>query len=162
MEHAYFQPEIFISLAVILGTAFVAFICDFLKRNNEQLRELTIELKVGQEETQRRGQMMTPRVAERAVPPVPVAEVEQPKQPARKVFGNAHAVATPLERKRVIAPDALAAMERGARLAGVARAKAAPPGVAQPADQAAAQPAAPAASETVLHTVPTGFHEGYI
>src|ERR1700679_2657970 len=104
MEHAYFQPEIFISLAVILGTALVAFICDFLKRNNEQLRELTIELKVRQEEAQRRGQMMTPRVAETVAPAV--TEAEPPKQPARKVFENAHAVAAPLERKRVIAPDA--------------------------------------------------------
>ena len=59
MELGQYQIQIFVSLVVILGAAFVALICDFLKGNNEQLRELTIELKVRREEEQRRSQMMT-------------------------------------------------------------------------------------------------------
>jgi len=148
MEHAYFQPEIFVSLAVILGTALVAFICDFLKRNNEQLRELTIELKVRQEETQRR-QTMTARVAQTAAP---TAAAKPPAQPVKKAFENAHAVAAPRERKRVIAPEALAAMERGAQRASVPRPKAPAPAAA----------GSPAPAETVLDAVPAGFHEGYV
>ena len=46
MESGPYQLQIFISLVVILAAAFVALICDFLKGNNEQLRELVIELKV--------------------------------------------------------------------------------------------------------------------
>ena len=56
MEPGQYQLQIFVSLIVILGAAFVALICDFLKGNNEQLRELTIELQARQEE-QRRAQM---------------------------------------------------------------------------------------------------------
>ncbi|MGD1097248.1 MAG: hypothetical protein ABSB35_35340, partial [Bryobacteraceae bacterium] len=126
----------------------VAFICDFLKRNNEQLRELTIELKVRQEETQRR-QTMTARVAQTAAP---TAAAKPPAQPVKKAFENAHAVAAPRERKRVIAPEALAAMERGAQRASVPRPKAPAPAAA----------GSPAPAETVLDAVPAGFHEGYV
>jgi hypothetical protein len=137
MKISYFQPEAFVSLVAILGTALVAFICDLLKRNNEQLRELAIELKVRREEEQRRGQIMT------ATLPVTSSD--------RKNFEGARAVAAPEKRKRAISPDALAAMERGARLAGVPRPLAPP----------SAAPAA-TASEVVLDAVPAGFHEGYI
>src|SRR5580658_10270094 len=66
MEIGQYQLQIFISFLVILGAACVALICDFLKGNNEQLRELTIELKVRREEEQKRSHLLTPRVAERA------------------------------------------------------------------------------------------------
>src|ERR1700683_3958146 len=46
MELGQYQLQIFVGLVVILAAAFVALICDFLKGNNEQLRELVIELKV--------------------------------------------------------------------------------------------------------------------
>jgi hypothetical protein len=45
--------QIFVSLLVVLGAAFVALVCDFLKGNNEQLREANIELRVRQEERER-------------------------------------------------------------------------------------------------------------
>jgi len=47
------ELQIFVSLLVVLGAAFVALICDFLKGNNEKLREVNIELTVRQEERER-------------------------------------------------------------------------------------------------------------
>src|SRR5277367_5658217 len=58
MELGQYQLQIFVGLVVVLAAAFVALICDFLKGNNEQLRELTIELKVRREEEQRHSQKM--------------------------------------------------------------------------------------------------------
>ncbi|MBN8729653.1 MAG: diguanylate cyclase [Acidobacteria bacterium] len=55
MELGTLQIQIFVSLVVVLGTAFVAFLCDFLKGNNEQLRERNIEMQVRQEEQRRFG-----------------------------------------------------------------------------------------------------------
>ena len=47
------ELQIFVSLLVVLGAAFVALICDFLKGNNEKLREFNIELVTRQEERER-------------------------------------------------------------------------------------------------------------
>lgn len=47
------ELQVFASLVVILGAAFVALICDFLKGHNEQLRESNIELRVRQEEREK-------------------------------------------------------------------------------------------------------------
>jgi hypothetical protein len=55
MEFGTLQIQIFVSLVVVLGTAFVAFLCDFLKGNNEQLRERNIEMRVRQDERERLG-----------------------------------------------------------------------------------------------------------
>ncbi len=52
------ELQVFVSLVVILGAAFVALICDFLKGNNEQLRESNIELKVRQDERDRREMLV--------------------------------------------------------------------------------------------------------
>jgi len=58
----------FLSLILILGAAFVALICDHLKRNNEQLRELAIELNVRRQEEYKRFRMVVEQaVVERAV-----------------------------------------------------------------------------------------------
>src|SRR5580700_2568118 len=69
MELGQYQLQIFVGLVVVLAAAFVALICDFLKGNNEQLRELTIELKVRREEEQRHSQTMIPQT----VPAVPAS-----------------------------------------------------------------------------------------
>ena len=125
MEPGQYQLQIFVSLIVILGAAFVALICDFLKGNNEQLRELTIELQARQEE-QRRAKTPVARPAE-PVKSTPVArqavtanaigtEAEKPAEARVK-----RSLATPGERKRSPAREALAAMERGAQLAGVGK-----------------------------------------
>src|SRR5436190_12742146 len=90
MEFGQYQLQIFVSLVVILGAAFVALICDFLKGNNEQLRELTVELKVRREEEQRRGQVMAPRAArvavaaENAAPQAAVAAAAETKSEKKR------------------------------------------------------------------------------
>lgn len=54
------QLQIFVSLLLVLGALFVAFICDFLKGNNEVLRERNIELAVRQEERERLARISKP------------------------------------------------------------------------------------------------------
>lgn len=131
MELGPYQLQIFTSIVVILGAAFVALICDFLKGNNEQLRELTIELKVRREEEQRRFQMLMPQAlaagtAGAAVAiPAPAARiaVEKPAEPAAVAAAKPResqsaSVSRPVAReKRTPSAEALAAMERGAALA---------------------------------------------
>ncbi len=130
MELGQYQIQIFVSLVVILGAAFVALICDFLKGNNEQLRELTIELKVRREEEQRRSQMMTGHTISTSTPALKErmrmerVEKERMEQrieaPETRVAPVTRAMAAPAEkekhRKRPPSADALAAMERGAQL----------------------------------------------
>jgi len=117
MELGQYQLQIFVSLVVILGAAFVALICDFLKGNNEQLRELTIELKVRREEEQKRSHLLTPRVAERAER-TPKTEKIAASSAAPALAAPKERVAIGKERKRTVNSEALAAMERGAALAG--------------------------------------------
>ena len=90
---------------MILGAAFVALICDFLKGNNEQLRELTIELQARREA----------RVVERVERPKP-EQVAAPAVPSAAAPKERSAIGK--EQKRAVNADALAAMERGAALAG--------------------------------------------
>jgi hypothetical protein len=54
MDLGSLELQIFVSLTVVLGGAFVALVCDYLKGNNEQLREYNIELRVRKEEQERR------------------------------------------------------------------------------------------------------------
>jgi hypothetical protein len=54
MDLGSLELQIFVSLTVVLGAAFVALLCDYLKGNNEQLREHNIELRVRKEEQERR------------------------------------------------------------------------------------------------------------
>ena len=128
MELGQYQLQIFVSLVVILGAAFVALICDFLKGNNEQLRELTVELKVRREEEQRRAQVMPaqPMATTRPVSTTNrvVAEPEAPRVEKRVEAPAAKAMAAPpAERKRTASADAFAAMERGAAMASSPRVK---------------------------------------
>jgi len=54
MDLGSLELQIFVSLTVVLGAAFVALVCDYLKGNNEQLREHNIELRVRKEEQERK------------------------------------------------------------------------------------------------------------
>jgi hypothetical protein len=63
MELGQHEMRIALSLAIILVAALVALVCDLLRRNNEQLREFAIELKIRQEEESKRFHMMAPRAA---------------------------------------------------------------------------------------------------
>src|SRR5271168_104061 len=106
MELGQYQLQIFVSLTVILGAAFVALICDFLKGNNEQLRELTIELRVRREEEQKRH-LVTAHAAV-AAPEVAVPVVAQ-AAPALAAPVERHSKRS--ERKRTVNSEAMAAME---------------------------------------------------
>ena len=53
MDLGTVEVQIFVGLALVLGTIFVALVCDFLKGNNETLRERNIELTVRQQERER-------------------------------------------------------------------------------------------------------------
>jgi len=105
------------SLALILTAAVVAFICDMLKRNNEQLREMNIELQIRQEEEQRRAQVPAPRLAEKAQVPKPEKAASPQPVPAHVAAPMERSMVSK-ERKRTVNSEALAAMERGAALAG--------------------------------------------
>ena len=86
------EVQIFVSLALVLGSVFVALVCDFLKGNNEVLRERNIELRVRQEERERVQTARVPlvtRVARRAVrtatsPGTLAPETVKPSQPPQK------------------------------------------------------------------------------
>lgn len=84
------ELQIFVSLVVVLGAAFVALICDFLKGSNERLREANLELQVRQDHFQVHAAgavrpQRTPVVA--ALDDVPVQAAAGPEQAlARKVF----------------------------------------------------------------------------
>src|SRR5580692_9281434 len=113
MEPGQYQLQSFISAVVIVAAALIALICDFLKRNNEQLRELTIELKVRREEEQKRSHLLTPRVAgprtEKIAAPAPAAVPAA----ATHLAAPKERSALSKERKRTVNSEAIAAMERG-------------------------------------------------
>ena len=136
MEFGQYQMQIFVSLVVTLGAAFVALICDLLKGNNEQLRELAIELKVRREEETKRFQMLAPRAMQEAgaatlkvEAPVPAPHPAQKTEAAEPQVASSEQTnrkRSPLkgsrdEKKRAIAPEALAAMQRGEQLAASPR-----------------------------------------
>ena len=75
--------QIFVSLILVLGALFVALVCDFLKGNNEVLREHTIELTVRQEERSKHDLGLAPTAAkpetqERAIRPPAVVLAPPP------------------------------------------------------------------------------------
>jgi hypothetical protein len=125
MELGQYQLQIFVGLVVVLAAAFVALICDFLKSNNEQLRELTIELKVRREEEQRHSQTMMPQTVPASAPALRerlrMERIDAMAAPGSHATAEPAAVATVRptgrERKRPPSADAMAAMARGAELA---------------------------------------------
>ena len=50
MNLGTFELRIFLSLIVVLSAAFVALVCDYLRGNNQQLREHNLELRVRKDE----------------------------------------------------------------------------------------------------------------
>src|SRR4029077_18167934 len=114
MELGQHSLQLIMSVALILTAAAVAIICDLLKRNNEQLREMNIELKIRQEREQHTAQPVL-RVAER---PERAVKTEKPAtaEPPAPLISKERSVKN--EKKRSVNAEALAAMERGAALAG--------------------------------------------
>jgi hypothetical protein len=147
MEFGQYQMQIALSLIVILGAALVALICDLLKGNNEQLRELAIELKVRREEENKRFQMLAPHAVAAAAgagagastgntiaaATAPAAmeraamdrverntqQIEEPASVGRPLAASFSK--RPERAKRPISPEALAAIQRGEQLAASPR-----------------------------------------
>ena len=126
MEIGHFQLQLIVSTLVIVGVAFVALICDFLKRNNEQLREMNIELKIRREEEQKRVQLAArpaetverieaPKLEVAVAAPRAVTHTTHTARERASAVGNKDA--SNKEKKRAVNAQALAAMERGATLA---------------------------------------------
>lgn len=122
MDLGAYQLQIFLSLFVVLGAAFVALVCDLLKGNNEQLRELNIELKVRREEETKRYEILLAQTqaAEERKQDAPAAFVEVPMA-AEAMRAERGGRPPRAERKRAPAQEALAAMERGAQMAALPR-----------------------------------------
>lgn len=181
MELGQYQMQIFISLVVILGAALVALICDLLKGNNEQLRELALELKVRREEEHKRFQILAPRVLAEAAAGVPAAALAgvMPAPGAlseaaghamsqaavsQKVRAAEEKAAEAPERKprrprdpqrRALSPEALAAIERGIELAASPKARRSMVAVHQPpAGEFAAQAEPAAIAQEPVHAGP--------
>ncbi len=124
MELGQHLPQILVGLVVVFSAAF-ALICDFLRAKNEQLRELTIELKVRREEEQRHSQTMTAHTVPANAPtPRERMGAGRIESPAARALTTA---SPGKERKRAPSGDALAAMERGAQLAASPRKRSAAP-----------------------------------
>ena len=120
MDLGAYQLQIFLSLFVVLGAAFVALVCDLLKGNNEQLRELNIELKVRREEEQKRFEILLGEKAPGQTQEAPAAIAVAPPA-AVEVRAERNGRPARLERTRAPAQEALAAMERGAQMASLRR-----------------------------------------
>jgi hypothetical protein len=71
MELGQYQTQIFISLVVLLCTAFTTLICTLLKAKNKQLRKLALELQVRREEANRRPQILASCALLEAAPVLP-------------------------------------------------------------------------------------------
>lgn len=118
MDLGAYQLQIFLSLFVVLGAAFVALVCDLLHGNNEQLRVLNTELKVRREEEQKRFEILEKAEAKRqesAAEATAAVEALVERNSAER-NGPLQRVT---ERKRAPAPEALAAMERGVQMAAL-------------------------------------------
>ena len=107
MDFGALEVQIFVSLALVLGALFVSLLCDFLKGNNEALRERNIELVVRQEERERFASAAAPaqpaspslpRMAAPPVQPVPAQFVRPAAQTPRPSTEPqpAHASAEPV------------------------------------------------------------------
>ena len=156
MEPGPHYLQLLMTVALILTAAVVAFICDMLKRNNEQLREMNIELQIRQEEEQKRSQRP---------PAAPAPNVAPPKE--RSIV--------PKEKKRTVNAGALAAMERGAALAGTGKRPPAPESKPEPAKQTSTRRdwgsllsrnakgiKVPPAPTSLPAEFQTGFHDGFV
>jgi hypothetical protein len=122
-----YQLQILTTLIIVLGVALVALIWDVLHANTEQLRELAQEVRMLREAEAKRSGAKTPRMETR-----PSRDLDTPSAAGRPVAAPALATPRDSERKRPLAPEALAAMERGAQLAGVGRRSASEPSDANP------------------------------
>jgi hypothetical protein len=142
MEIGQHQLQISVGLLVFAATC-AALICDLRRRNSQRLRELRIDPSLGHD------------------------ELAQPMQtPPKRLKTSAARTASPLAGgKRTLAPEALAAIERGAQLAGVASSQV-PPTVGKRMDWNAllshGTKTVRRVENPALPRIPSGFHEGSV
>jgi len=128
MEIAPHQMQLFVCMVLIVGAALVAIMCDFLKRNNQQLRELTLELKVRREEDLKRVQTVAPQPIVEHPSPKPNADYERnatslpfaemvSRNQNQPENGKPRRARRDSDNRRAASAEALAAMQRGAELA---------------------------------------------
>jgi hypothetical protein len=123
MDLGAYQLQIFLSLFVVLGAAFVALVCDLLKSNNQHLRELNIELSARNKEQTRRYEMLllSQTQAQEQMKQDALAAAVEVGVVAEAVGAERGGRPPRAERKRAPAQEALAAMERGAQMAALPR-----------------------------------------
>jgi GGDEF domain-containing protein len=121
MELSSIELNVFVSLTVILGAGLIALIVDYLKGNNEQLRERNIELSVRREEESRRSISEIRLLRERmAAAAGGVAAVIAPREPGRRAEPAGVAAARPPEPESARSTQEIIeqAVERAVRHAG--------------------------------------------
>ncbi len=92
------EVQVFVSLLVVLGAAFVALLCDLLKGNNEQLRESNVALRTRQSERELREKLLLQvqkdafeavsriqQKLERLVPVEPPAQAPEPEVARQRI-----------------------------------------------------------------------------
>src|SRR5512140_3713725 len=129
MELSSIELHVFVSLTVILGSALIALIVDYLKGSNEQLREHNIELRIRREEEGRRSITEIRLLREQMVADANgAAPVEQPATAAR--IPEPAIAATTMAAQPGPEPSAQAiieqAVERAVRNAAAGRAESEP------------------------------------
>jgi hypothetical protein len=77
MELGPSHLQIIATVTLILTAAVVAFICDVLQRNNEQLRAMNIELMIRQEVNHKRSHLAPSKEKKRAINPEALAVIER-------------------------------------------------------------------------------------
>lgn len=125
MEFLSEYLQVLVTLAVILGTAVIAGICDALKTNNENLRAelLEMQLRLDQVGIARTATMATSGTAQSAPAPA-VEEPETPasedphRRPPRASRMRRAAAAAGREPRRAPSADAIAVMQQGLQMAG--------------------------------------------
>lgn len=106
MDLGAIEVQIFVSLILVLGALFVALVCDFLKGNNESLREQNIVLSVRQQERERFQQQ--PAASQRRAEPAPSPPIKaaRPAQPPKNNEYAARVVAPPVAAPELPTPPA--------------------------------------------------------
>ncbi len=125
MEFLSEYLQVLVTLAVILGTAVIAGICDSLRTNNENLRAELIEMQVRLEglDTARTAPATTARVRQPAQAPTEgdkgTHSGADDRRPPRASRMRRATAAVGRETRRAPSADALAVMQQGLQMAGV-------------------------------------------
>ncbi len=110
MEFGTYQMQVFLSLVLILGAALIVLIYDFLKGHNEQLRELSLELKVRRQEENKLIGVLSSLNARLGKAPVEVAAEVATGVAVESAAAQASAAPLETHSEDFLSPEALAVM----------------------------------------------------